>query len=123
MCKSTCRWVTSCCCCCCPPPPGVCFRVCPVVSSEHQQPLPQQQQLLPRHWVFLLLLLLLLLILCLAPQVSAAVCAQLCRVNTNSRYLSRELNTYCQELTDTLPAPLKVQDGERGGGVHGKREH
>lgn len=34
--------------------------------------------------------------------------AQLSRLNTNSRYLSSELNAYCRELTDTLPAPLQV---------------
>jgi hypothetical protein len=41
-------------------------------------------------------------------QVAAAIAAQLCRVNTNSRYLSSELNAYCEELTHTLPDPLKV---------------
>jgi ethanolamine-phosphate phospho-lyase len=41
-------------------------------------------------------------------QVASAVASQLSRVNTNSRYLNGQLTTYCQELTDTLPDPLKV---------------
>eukprot|EP00879_Flechtneria_rotunda_P033402 GHRR01036990.1.p1 GENE.GHRR01036990.1~~GHRR01036990.1.p1 ORF type:complete len:355 (+),score=144.18 GHRR01036990.1:301-1365(+) len=41
-------------------------------------------------------------------QVTAAVSCQLSCVCTNSRYLNEELNAYCQELTDTLPAPLEV---------------
>ncbi|WIA21651.1 hypothetical protein OEZ85_000824 [Tetradesmus obliquus] len=42
------------------------------------------------------------------PQVAAAVSSQLGCLYTNSRYLSSELTSYCQELTDTLPEPLQV---------------
>lgn len=42
-------------------------------------------------------------------QVAAAVSSQLGCLYTNSRYLSSELTSYCQELTDTLPEPLQVQ--------------
>jgi hypothetical protein len=53
-------------------------------------------------------------LLLLLLQVAAAVSAQLFRVNTNSRYLSAELNTYIQELTDTLPHPLQVCRAQHG---------
>jgi hypothetical protein len=41
--------------------------------------------------------------------VAAAVSSQLGCLYTNSRFLSSELTAYCQELTDTLPEPLKVR--------------
>ena len=42
------------------------------------------------------------------PEVAAAACEQLCALNTNARYLSAHVLEYAQQLTATLPAPLRV---------------
>jgi len=42
------------------------------------------------------------------PRVVAAVSEQLAILNTNTRYLQHQLTDYAEELTATLPAPLRV---------------
>ncbi len=41
-------------------------------------------------------------------QVTEAVCRQLAVLNTNSRYLSAGLGSYCAELCACMPRPLEV---------------
>lgn len=45
------------------------------------------------------------------PVVSSAVADQMHLLNTNSRYLSKSLTDYVEQLVDTLPAQLKVSTG------------
>ena len=42
------------------------------------------------------------------PRVANAIAAQAALLNTNTRYLYRQLTEYAERLADTLPAPLEV---------------